>query len=124
METGQSARRSNSSTGMAVMAGTNKGIQITIQECLSTVVSGGATVEVSADGKKVTAYANGVETKAAPAPSVASKGIQINISQGFNAVVVNGVTIEQAADGHLVISAPGGTVFTKVAVANDRAEPH
>jgi hypothetical protein len=104
------------------MAGTKKGVQITVEEDLSTVVIGGANVEVSADGQRVTAYANGVETKAAAAPSVANEGTQINVSRGFKAVVLNGVSIEQAADGHLVIAAPG-TVFTKAAVANDRAAP-
>src|SRR5205085_8274224 len=103
------------------MAGTKKGVQITVEEALSTVEIGGAKVEISADGQKVTAYASGVETKAATG-GTALEGTQINVSKGFDAVVLNGVTIEQAADGHLIIAAPG-TVFTKAAVANDRAEP-
>jgi hypothetical protein len=65
-------------------------------------------LEVSPDGKTVTAYSG-----AAPAPG-------ISISAEFNTVVVNGVTIERAADGHLVISAPG-TVITKPGPANDTA---
>ena len=48
---------------------------------------------------------------------------QISINKEFNAVVLNGVTIEQSADGHLVISAPGGTVITKPAPANDSRDP-
>ncbi len=79
------------------------------------VIMGGDRVEVSADGKKVTAYTNdGVETKAAS--GAATQGI--SISADFNTVVLNGATIERAADGHLVISAPG-TVITKPGPAND-----
>jgi hypothetical protein len=81
------------------------------------VIMGGDRVEVSPDGKKVTAYTNdGVETKAAS--GAATPGI--SISADFNTVVLNGATIERAADGHLVVSAPG-TVITKPAPANDSA---
>jgi hypothetical protein len=81
------------------------------------VIMGGDRVEVSPDGKKVTAYTNdGVETKAAS--GAATQGI--GISADFNTVVLNGATIERAADGHLVISAPG-TVITKSGPANDSA---
>jgi len=97
------------------------------------VIIGGDRVEVSLDGKKVTAYTNdGVETKAAsgeaPAPRDGailegavppSRDGGISISADFNTIVLNGATIERAADGHLVISAPGGTVITKPAPAND-----
>lgn len=89
---------------------------------LVTATIGNATVEVSADGKKVTASAkDGVEIKAVTAAAAAEEGTKISLSKDFNAVVLNGVTIEQAADGHLVITAPGGTVITKPAPANDTA---
>jgi hypothetical protein len=81
------------------------------------VIMGTDRIEVSPDGKKVTAYTNdGVETKAAS--GAATQGI--SISADFNTVVLNGATIERAADGHLVISAPG-TVITKPGPANDTA---
>jgi hypothetical protein len=81
------------------------------------VIMGADRVEVSPDGKKVTAYTNeGVETKAAS--GAATQGI--SISADFNTVVLNGATIERAADGHLVISAPG-TVITRPGPANDAA---
>src|SRR5580698_10290178 len=81
------------------------------------VIRGADRVEVSPDGKKVTAYTNdGVETKAAS--GAATDGI--SISADFNTVVLNGATIERAADGHLVISA-AGTVITKPGPANDSA---
>jgi len=81
------------------------------------VIIGGDRVEVSPDGKKVTAYTNeGVETKAAS--GAAAQGI--SISADFNTVVLNGATIERAADGHLVISS-SGTVITKPDPANDTA---
>jgi hypothetical protein len=81
------------------------------------VVMGGDRVEVSPDGKNVTADAkNGFEVKAAVA--AATQGI--SISADFNTVVLNGVTIERAADGHLVISSPGGIV-KQAAPANDSA---
>jgi hypothetical protein len=81
------------------------------------VIMGTDRVEVSPDGKKVTAYTNdGIETKAAS--GAATPGI--TISADFNTVVLNGATIERAADGHLVISAPG-TVITKPGPANDTA---
>jgi hypothetical protein len=81
------------------------------------VIMGGDRIEVSPDGKKVTAYTNdGVETKAASGEAPAHG---ISISADFNTIVLNGATIERAADGHLVISAPGGTVITKPAPAND-----
>jgi hypothetical protein len=94
------------------------------------VIMGGDRVEVSPDGKKVTAYTNdGVETKAAqPAPArdgaiceevvPHSRDGGISISADFNTVVLNGATIERAADGHLVISTPG-IVITKPGPAND-----
>lgn len=81
------------------------------------VIMAGDRIEVSPDGKKVTAFTNdGVETKAASGEAPAQG---ISISADFNTVVLNGATIERAADGHLVISAPGGTVITKPAPAND-----
>jgi len=77
---------------------------------------GGDRIEVSPDGKKVTAYTNdSVETKAA-----VERAAGISISADFNTVVLNGATIERAADGHLVISAPG-TVVTRPGPANDSA---
>ena len=79
------------------------------------VVMGGDRVEVSPDGKKVTAYTNDdVETRASLAATTDINTIRAD----FNTVVLNGVTIERAADSHLVISAPD-TVITKRAPAND-----
>jgi hypothetical protein len=84
------------------------------------VIMGGDRVEVSQDGKQVTAYAkDGIETKAASGEGSAQG---ISISADFNTVVLNGVTIQRAADGHLVISAPGGTV-KQAAPANDGLFP-
>jgi hypothetical protein len=83
------------------------------------VIMGGDRVEVSADGKKVTAYTNdGVETKAAASGAAVAQWV--SISADFNTVVLNGATIERAADGHLVISS-SGTIITKPAPANDTA---
>jgi hypothetical protein len=96
------------------------------------VIMGGDRIEVSPDGKKVTAYTNdGVETKAASGEPPAtrdgaisegavplSRDGGISISADFNRVVMNGATIERAADGHLVISSPG-TVIIKPGPAND-----
>ena len=76
---------------------------------------------MSADGRRATAYADGVETRAAGS-ATATEGTQISVRKGFNGVVLNGVTIEQAGDGHLVITAPF-TVFIKNAAAND-SEPN
>src|SRR5260221_4846433 len=82
------------------------------------VIMGTDRIEVSPDGKKVTAYTNdGVETKATSGALVTHG---ISISADFNTVVLNGATIERAADGHLVISSPG-TVITNPAPANDIA---
>jgi hypothetical protein len=85
------------------------------------VIMGTDRVEVSPDGKKVTAYTNdGVELKDAVASGAATQGI--SISADFNTVVLKGITIERAADGHLVFSAPSGTVLYKQpAPANDTA---
>jgi hypothetical protein len=81
------------------------------------VIMGTDRIEVSADGKTLTAYTNdGVEIKfAKPATSQA-----IGISADFKTVVLNGTAIERAADGHLVISTPR-TVITKTRLANDAA---
>jgi hypothetical protein len=74
------------------------------------VIMGTDRVEVSPDGKNVTAYTNdGVETKAAS--GAAPQGI--SISADFNSVVLNGATIERAADGHLVISTPGTVILAE-----------
>jgi len=81
------------------------------------VIMGRDRVEVSVDGKKVTAYTNGaVEPKAAP--RLVTWGI-IRISGDFNTVVLNGTTIERAADGHLVISSPGIIITTPYAANDD-----
>jgi hypothetical protein len=103
-------------TGMsAESASAKQDVQVSVGK--DFVIMGGDRVEVSPDGKKVTAYTNdGVETKAAS--GAATQGI--SISADFNTVVLNGATIERAADGHLVISAPG-TVITKPGPANDSA---
>src|ERR1035438_202439 len=91
-------------------------VQVSVGKDLSTATIQGVRVEVSPDGKKVTAYTNdGVEIKAASGEAPAQG---ISISADFNTVVLNGVTIQRAADGHLVITAPGGTV-KQAAPAND-----
>jgi len=83
------------------------------------VIMGGDRVEVSPDGKKVTAYAkDDVEAKAASGVTPAQGG---SFSADFNTVVLNGITIVRAADGHLVISVPGGVVKQGAAPANDTA---
>ena len=81
------------------------------------VIMGGDRVEVSPDGKKVTAYAkDDVEAKAASGVTPAQGG---SFSADFNTVVLNGITIVRAADGHLVISVSGGGVKQGAAPAND-----
>ena len=87
-----------------------QGVQVSVGK--DFVIMGTDRVEVSPDGKKVTAYTNeGVETKAAAEYFWNMPAQGISISADFNTVVLNGATIERAADGHLVISAPG-TVIT------------
>jgi hypothetical protein len=100
------------------------------------VIIGADRVEVSADGKKVTAYAkDDVEAKAASGVTPAPRDGAIlegavppsrdgggSFSADFNTVVLNGVTIVRAADGHLVISVPGGVVKQGAAPANDTAK--
>jgi hypothetical protein len=103
-------------------AATKKEVQFNVNEVQGIVTIGNATIEVSADGKKVGAYApDGFEVKAAASTETAAEDKKISVSKDFNAVVLNGVTIEQAADGHLIITAPGGTVINKPAPANDTA---
>jgi Protein of unknown function (DUF1566) len=95
------------------------GVHTRIQVGDGFVVMGNDKIEVSPDGKTVTAYTNdGVETKAAASGAAPAPGI--SISADFNTVVLNGATIERAADGHLVIST-SATVISKPAVANDSA---
>ena len=97
------------------------------------VIMGTDRVEVSPDGRNVTAYAkDGIEAKAASGEAPTRDGAisegavplsrdgGISISADFNTVVLNGVTIERATDGHLVISAPGGTI-KQAAPANNTA---
>jgi len=96
------------------------------------VIMGCDRVEVSADGKIVTAYTkDGVETKAASGAATREGAISeevvprsrdgnIHISADFKTVVLNGAVIERAVDGHLVISSPG-TVITKPGPANESA---
>lgn len=96
--------------------GMDEGIQVAVEKDLSTVTIGTARIEVSSDGKKVTAYTkDGVETKPASGETGA-KGICLVTD--FNTVVLNGATIERAADGHVVIST-SGTVITKPGPSND-----
>lgn len=98
-------------------------VQVSVGADASTVTFDASKVEVSPDGKKVTAYTNdGVETKAATNGEAAAEGTLITVSKDFNTVVLNGVTIERAADGHLVIAAPG-TVITKPGPSNDSQKP-
>lgn len=105
---------------MTAAAQKKAGIQVIVDENSSTLLLGNAKVEVSADGKKVTAYTDaGVEAKSPAAVQLAAEGTKISISSDFNTVVLNGVCIEQAADGHLVITAAGVTVVQKQAAAND-----
>lgn len=99
-------------------------VQVSVGKDSSTITFGDTKVEVSADGKKVTAYSNdSVEVKTTSGATAAGKGTQINVSADFNTVVLKGVVIWRAADGHLVISAPG-TVITKPGPVNDsKKEP-
>ena len=104
---------------MATSESAKQDVQVSVGADASTVTFGSSKVEVSADGKKVTAYtSDGVETKAATNGEAAAEGTLISVSKDFNTVVLNGVTIERAADGHLVIAAPG-TVITKPGPSND-----
>jgi len=111
--------------------GVKQDIQVSVGK--DFVIMGDDRIEVSPDGKKVTAYTNdGVETKAASGAATPRDGAiseetvprsrdgGISISADFNTVVLNGATIERAADGHLVISS-SGTVITKPGPANDSA---
>lgn len=92
------------------------GVRLNVEKDLSTIVLGDSRVEVSADGKTVTAYtASGIEVKAAEAKVSPKKGTKVRVSDDFNTVVLNGVTVSRAADGHLVITAPGATVVQKPA---------
>ena len=103
------------------MAGSKKGVTVSVGDDESTAIIGGVKVEVSRDSN-VTVYTNeGVQTKPFDGSAIA-KGA--HISEDFNTVVLNGATIVQA-EGHLVISTPG-IVITKPAPANDatrKAEP-
>jgi hypothetical protein len=105
--------------GEKTMSGASvQGIEVSVGK--DFVIMGSDRVEVSPDGKKVTAYTNdGVETKAASGAGDARE-ISISISADFNTVVLNGATIQRAADGHLVISS-SGTVITKPGPASGSA---
>src|SRR5579871_2483131 len=82
-----------------------QGIEVSVGR--DFVVMGRDRIDVSPDGRNVTADAtNGFEVRAASGAAAQA----ISISADFNTVVLNGVTIERASDGHLVISAPGGIV--------------
>ena len=108
---------------MSTTTTTAPAVQISVGADTSTVTFGESKVEVSADGKKVTAYtSDGVETRTATNGAAASEGTLIQVSKDFNTVVLNGVTIECAADNHLVISAPG-VVITKPGPSNDSKKP-
>ncbi len=103
--------------------GVHEGIQVSVGQ--DFVVMGTDRIEVSPDGKTVTACTDsGIELKAAQAVPAQAGGAAIqgiSISADFNTVVLNGVTIERAADGHLVIST-SGTVITKPAAAQSSAD--
>jgi len=89
---------------------------------LVTANIGDAKVEVSADGKTVTAYTKDGVSQEVAAASAAVEGAKISLSKDFSAAVLNGVTIKQAADGHLIIAAAEGTVvINKPVPANDDA---
>ncbi|MBU6474983.1 MAG: hypothetical protein KGL10_06320 [Alphaproteobacteria bacterium] len=80
----------------------------------SILTLGKNKVEVSADGKTVTAYTNqAIEVKAGAAVETSAGGISFNLRQDFNGAVLNGVRIEQAADGHLVITAADSKILSK-----------
>jgi hypothetical protein len=102
--------------------GAKQDVQVSIGK--GFVIIGGDRVEVSPDGKKVTAYTNdGVETMTTKPAPVMPRGASergISISADFNTVVLNGVLIQRAFEGHLVISSPG-TVVIKPRPANDTA---
>jgi hypothetical protein len=108
---------------MTTVESVKQDVQFSVGADASTVTFGASKVEVSPDGKQVTAYTNdGVDTKAATNGAAAAEGTLISVSKDFNTVVLNGVTIERAADGHLVIAAPG-TVITKPGLSNDSQKP-
>ncbi len=91
-----------------------KGILLDVNEELSVVTLGENRVEISPDGKRVTAYTrDGLETKAAVPVDAASEGAEIIVSNDLNTIVVNGVTVGQADDGHLFIIAPGAKVSNR-----------
>jgi hypothetical protein len=90
-----------------------KEVKITVDEEVSTVILGDAIVEISADGRKITAY---VEDNKSVRPCIvkaAGKKITgVSISEDFNTVVLNGITIEQTKDGALTIKTPGFSNFS------------
>jgi len=90
-----------------------------------TATIGDAKVEVSADGKTVTAYSkNGIVQEISAAAPVSKEGAQISLSKDFNTAVVNGVTLRQSADGCLIIAAaPGTVIVSKPVPANDSGKP-
>ncbi len=105
---------------MTAAAQKKAGVRVIVDEESSTLLLDDARVEVSADGKKVTAYTDaGVEARGATPDDDAAHGTNINISSDFNKFVLNGVCIERAADGHLVVTAAAVTVVHKQAAAND-----
>ncbi len=90
------------------------GIQLDVNEDRSIIILGENRVEISPDGKRVTAYTkDGFETKAASPAETDSEDIEVSISNDLNTVVVNGVTVSQADDGQLFIIAPGAKVSNK-----------
>jgi hypothetical protein len=88
-----------------------------------TATIGDTRVEISADGKTITAYSrNGIAQEVLAAAPAVEEGVKISLSKDFNTAVVNGVTLRQAPDGCLVIgAAPGTVVISKP--ANDTFVP-
>ncbi len=96
-------------------------VSLNIDADKSVLTLGDYRLEVSADGKKVVAYADdGLELKAAPPVEMfyqsdaAKSGLTFSLADDFKAATLNGVSVEQTADGHLIVSAPADSkVFTK-----------
>ncbi len=94
-------------------------VLLTVGKDASVLTLGKNKVEVSADGKTVTAYTNfGVEVKAADPVAAFSSlapaqqdAASFNLAKNFNGAVLNGVRIEQAKDGHLIITAKDSKVI-------------
>lgn len=73
----------------------------------TTILMGNTLVEVSPDGKKVTAYTNDSIDLRLAYTKKAAVGRLVSISPDFNKVSVSGVTVKRAPNGYITIHAPG-----------------